>query len=86
MHDLLNLKLFLFLGIRVGGGVGCHLRHVEDFEHGKEVEVFHVETFKYDLSDNEISVLLFKLYFSKELKEGLLCDGALSIPFGSECC
>lgn len=68
-----DLKLlFLHVG-------GSHLRHVEDFKHGVEVQVFHIQTFQDYLSDNEVYVLLLQLNLLEEIQEVAFGDRALAV-------
>jgi len=63
---MLNFKLFL-LHIRIRTGRGCHLWHVEDLEHGIEIQMLHIQTFQNDLSNNKVNILLLQFYFFEKL-------------------
>ena len=82
LDDLFLLKLeFLLLGT----WVVVHLGHIEDLEHGEEIEMGHIQTLKDDLGDDKIDVLLLKFNFLEKLEKMAFWDGSLTIFFGSEC-
>ena len=66
LDDLFLLKLeFLLLGT----WVVVHLGHIEDLEHGEEIEMGHIQTLKDDLGDDKIDVLLLKFNFLEKLEK-----------------
>lgn len=84
--DYIFVGDFEFL-LLVGGicwiGIG-HLRHVEDLEHGVEVEVIHVQTLQDYLGDDEVDVVLLQLDLLEEVEEEFFRDSALSVTLGSQ--
>ena len=81
LDDLLLFELELLL---LGTWVVVHLGHVEDLEHGEEVEMGHVQTLKDDLGDDKIDVLLLKFDFLEKLEEVALRNGPLPVFLGCE--
>ena len=55
---MLDFEPLFISGCNCTSSAIIHLRHVEYFEHGEEIEVTHVETFEDDLGDDKIGVLL----------------------------
>ena len=82
LDDLLLFELELLL---LGTWVVVHLGHVEDLEHGEEVEMGHVQTLKDDLGDDKIDVLLLKFDFLEKLEKMAFGDGPLPIFLGGKC-
>jgi hypothetical protein len=74
---------FEFLLIGLNGLIWAnilHLRwHVEYFEDGIEVEVFQIQRFQYDLTEDEIDKLFLQLYFIEEICQLLLRYCALAV-------
>ena len=60
------------------------MRHIKDLKHCIEVKMFHVQTLKNNLSNDEIDVLLLKLNFLEEIQEKLLSYCALPVSLGRE--
>ena len=82
LDDLFLFKLEFLL---LGAWVVVHLGHVEDLEHGEEIETGHIQTLEDDLGDDKIDVFLLKFDFLEKLEKMAFGDGPLPIFLGGKC-